>query len=334
MRYKHSIVFGLLITLMFACSRNNDRFERDIQIPDFNFPSAVIFESNLSTYNIFDGQSADLIPTEDFELLELSSILFTDHAQKQRLIKLPEGEKITLSNDGKLIFPDGTVLTKTFYYFNDEGDPNAGKRIIETRLLIKENEIWNAATYLWNEEQTEATLEVNGHDTQISWIDSEGTTQSTLYHVPNENECIACHQSNEAMTPLGPSLLNLNRKVNRNGNEINQLVHLQSINLIGSIDVNQITTMVDYNDLSKSIEDRGRAYLAMNCAHCHNPDSWERTQDREFDFRYNISLDETGIRYEEEKILEALIDGEMPLIGTTLIDKEGLRLITEFLESL
>ncbi len=64
--------------------------------------------------------------------------------------------------------------------------------------------------------------------------------------------------------------------------------------------------MVDYNDVNSSIEDRGRAYLAMNCAHCHNPTAWSKATEREFDFRYETLLSETGIFYEEEKIKRAL----------------------------
>ena len=80
------------------------------------------------------------------------------------------------SPDGSIQFPDGTVLTKTFFYADDERDPSLGRRIIETRLLIKESSTWNVATYVWNQEQTAATLELNGITTQVSWI-NEGRCQ-------------------------------------------------------------------------------------------------------------------------------------------------------------
>ncbi|MEN8732437.1 MAG: hypothetical protein ABF321_07685, partial [Bacteroidia bacterium] len=83
-----------------------------------------------------------------------------------------------------------------------------------------------------------------------------------------------------------------------------------------------------------SLEERGRAYLAMNCAHCHNPNSWERSAEREFDFRYETPFTEAGILYEEDKIKQALQDREMPLIGTTMLDEEGINLIIEYIESL
>jgi mono/diheme cytochrome c family protein len=92
--------------------------------------------------------------------------------------------------------------------------------------------------------------------------------------------------------------------------------------------------MVDYKDISAALNDRGRAYLAMNCAHCHNPTGWEGATERQFDFRYEIPLSETGILYEKDKIKRALQDGEMPFIGTTLADDEGINLIVDYLDSL
>ena len=122
-----------------------------------------------------------------------------------------------------------------------------GKRIIETRLLIKKENTWNVATYLWNETQTNATLELNGKDTQVSWINENGNNLTTLYHVPDENECIACHQSNSTMTPLGTKLRNLNRTVERNGVTINQIIHLQSVGVSNDFQVSEVSQIVDYN---------------------------------------------------------------------------------------
>jgi len=155
-------------------------------------------------------------------------------------------------------------LTKTFFYYNDERDSTLGKRVIETRLEIKENDVWNVATYVWNQNQTDAILELNGLDTPISWTDENGISRSTMYHVPTENECMTCHQSNSKIKPLGPTLLNLNRNVEKIGNTLNQITHLQNLGLLNQFSVNQIEHMVDYNDLNASLEDRGRAYLAMN----------------------------------------------------------------------
>jgi len=331
---KKNIAFtiGLILFMLISCRK--EEFNRDIEIPDFNFQKTVVFEDSLSSYEIFEGAPSNLSPSEGFELLELSSVLFTDYSHKQRLVKIPVGTQMTKSGDGTIDFPNGTILTKTFFYYNDERDTTIGKRVVETRLEIKENDVWNVATFVWNQNQTDAILELDGLDTPISWIDENGIGRSTIYHIPTENECMTCHQSNSKMTPLGPTLLNLNRNVERNGNTLNQITHLQNLDLLNNFSVNQIGKMVNYDDFNTSLEERGRAYLAMNCAHCHNPNSWERSAEREFDFRYETPLNEAGILYEQEKIKRALQDREMPLIGTTMLDEEGINLIIDYLENL
>lgn len=334
MKRSISTVIIALILFFTSCKKDNEAYSDNIKIPDFNFPKTVQFEQNLSSYNIFTGTPSDLVPIDDYKLLELSSVLFTDYTYKQRLVKVPSGATISKHSDGSLEFPDGTILTKTFYYYNNENDLSEGKNIIETRLLIKESNTWNVATYIWNESQTDATLETNGKDIQITWKNTNGINQTTLYHIPDKNECMTCHQSNSALSPIGPSILNLNRDVEREGTSINQLHYLQSLNILATFDFDEKSQMVDFNNSSESLTDRGRAYLAMNCAHCHNPYAWDRTSEREFDFRYETPLSQTGISYEEEKIIKSVQSKEMPLLGTSMLDQEGINLLVEYLTSM
>ncbi|HEY0667357.1 MAG TPA: hypothetical protein VGD22_04220, partial [Sphingobacteriaceae bacterium] len=80
----------------------------------------------LSDYKIFQGSPANLIPANDYKLYELSSQLFTDYAEKQRLIKVPGTAQITATGDGLPHFPDGTIMVKTFYYYLDKRTQNKG----------------------------------------------------------------------------------------------------------------------------------------------------------------------------------------------------------------
>lgn len=81
----------------------------------------------LSDYHIFEGKASDLIPTQEFKLYELSTQLFTDYAEKQRLIKVPKGSFISALDDGLPNFPDGSILVKTFFYYRDKTHPASGK---------------------------------------------------------------------------------------------------------------------------------------------------------------------------------------------------------------
>ena len=325
---------GLVIILANSCKNNNFRDEEYVQIPDFDFQKSIKFKESLSEYKIFEGLPSDLVPSKDFHLLELSSKLFTDYAHKQRLVKLPAGTKMKKLEDGSVEFPNGTILTKTFFYYNDERDKSLGKQIIETRLEIKENDIWNVATYIWNKQQTDATIETNGLETKISWISDNGTTRSTNYQVPTENQCMTCHQSNSKMTPLGPTLRNLNRTVYRDSTNLNQIDYLQSVGILNEFDISQINNIVDYKNTKASLTERSRAYLDMNCAHCHNPKGWDESTQRRFDFRYETPLEQTGFLRKKEKVVNTMMRGKMPFIGTTMLDEEGIELINEFTGSL
>lgn len=324
------VLLSLSFLFLESCVNDNGI---DVEIPNFNFPTTVIFEENLSAYNIFEGNPQDLVPTQDFHLLELNSPLFTDYAKKQRLIKVPNGTEMT--KIGSLLdFPDETILVKTFYYNNDDRDTSLGKRVIETRLMIKKDGLWNVATYIWNETQTDGILTLNGSSTPINWITETGENRSTVYLIPNEDECIACHQSNDEMIPLGTTLKNLNREVTRNGSSINQLTHLQSVAILNQFDITQASSMVNYKDENVTLEERARAYFDINCAHCHNPTAWEASAEQDLDLRYEVSLNQTGIEGEANDINEFLTSGEMPLIGTTILDDEGVDLIIDFINSL
>lgn len=332
--YSILISFLLIVPFLQSCNNDDGFGGIDVTIPDFNFPTSITFEQSLSAYNIFQGTPSNLKPSDDFHLLELSSILYTDYAKKQRLVKVPDGQQMIKNPDNTIDFPDGTILAKTFYYYNDERDTTLGKRIIETRLLIKESNTWNVATYLWNEEQTDASLLLEGLDTPVNWINANGIDQFTTYHVPDENECIACHQANNNMIPLGTTLRNLNREVERNSSFTNQLAHLQSIGILSSFNPNEISQIVDYNDTSISLVNRARAYMDLNCSHCHNPNAWEAPADADLDFRYETPLNESGILDETDDIEELINDGVMPFIGTTILDEEGVNLIIQYLNSL
>ncbi len=327
------ISFYLIVSLIIFSSGCERDFGR-VEIPDFNYPESITFSQNLSDYNIFEGKQADLIPTSNFHKLELSSTLFTDFAYKQRLISVPDGTQISKSSDGSVNFPNGTILTKTFYYLDDETKQTASKNIIETRLLIKEEETWNIATYVWNDEQTDATLKLDGLDKQVNWIDKNGLSKGTLYHIPDHDECIACHQSNGEMTYIGPKLRNLNRPVDRNGVSVNQISYLQSLGILEHFNADQIPEIPNYKEVNLTLEERGRAYLDLNCAHCHNPGGWEASSERDFDFRFETLIGQTGILSERNRIIDALQEQEMPFIGTTLLDQEGVDLVTSFIESL
>lgn len=213
-------------------------------------------------------------------------------------------------------------------------DATAPVRIIETRLLVESAGLWNVATYLWNAEQTEATLLVDGTTTAVSWVDEAGQSRTTDYVVPHEGECVTCHQADESAVFIGPTPRNLNRLVERDGNDVNQLAYLQAEGVLDEVDDASVATIPNYEDETESLAERARAYLDINCAHCHSPGRWDEASRRDLDLRYSTPLGETGLDDREDRVARQLRDGEMPYLGTTLHHDEGVGLVVDYIDSL
>ena len=300
---------------------------------DFEIPRTVDFASSLSAYQLFDEPMESLQPAEGVYLYELSSELFSDFAYKQRLVRVPDGMTVVVSTEGKLQFPEGTVIAKTFYYPADMRDPAGPKRVIETRLLILADGRWNVATYVWNTEQTDASLVLEGMTTDVSWLDDGGRRMATAYVVPHEGECITCHQSAGQAVYIGPTLRNLNRNVSRDGYEVNQLEYLVGEGVLEDGNWTSAPSIPAYKDDNLSLNGRARAYLDVNCAHCHNPDGWNEAARPGLDLRFQTPLNQSGLERKASDVERQLRTGQMPYLGTTLLHDDGIRLVLDYLET-
>ena len=311
--------------------------ERNVPDPydlDFDIPRTEAFAPSLSAYGIYEEPLASLQPAAGVVPYELSSELFTDYASKQRLLKLPEGSRIAASNNATMAFPEGTILAKTFYYPEDLREPDGPRRVIETRLLVKTDGLWNVATYQWNDEQTAATLLLGGATTAVSWTTAQGQSMAIDYEIPHEGECVTCHQSNESAVFIGPTPRNLNRSVTRSGEEVNQLAFFSAEGLLDGMDWTLAPATPDYTNTGHSLKVRARAYMDVNCAHCHNPTGWEDAEGAELDLRYQTRFGQTGITDELEDLESRLESGEMPYLGTTILHDEGVDLVMDYLSTL
>ncbi|RKE92006.1 fibronectin type III domain-containing protein [Ichthyenterobacterium magnum] len=319
-----------------VCSASNVSLSSDV----FSFttlPNPVIAEyrTNLSELNLFTGDLADLNPSIYAFEYDLNSRLFSDYAHKQRFIVLPLGEKLTYDGDGLPLFPENTLIAKTFYYNIDERDESLGKKIIETRILIKQDGNWELGNYKWNESQTDAVLDTDGGDVPTTWIDSDGDTNTITYKIPSSTDCFTCHQINGNATPIGPKLRTLNFSVNGT----NQLQALIDSDLLdGVTDPNTVSVLPDWtNDTNYTLEERTRAYLDINCAHCHIEGGYCELQSS-LRLGYETSFDDSNIysqRFQISARIANVIPGfSMPFIGTTIIHDEGVSLIEEYLDTL
>jgi len=293
------------------------------------------FLPNLSQLNLFSGNLSDLTPSAYAFEYDLHSTLFSDYAHKQRLIALPSGTKMTYDGNGLPLFPDNSVIAKTFYYNNDETNLSLGKNIIETRILIKINGNWESGDYRWNEAQTEAVLDAVGGDVPVTWVDAEGATQSITYEIPSNADCFTCHQSYDNLTPIGPKLRTLN--FSKNGtNQLQALIDSQLLE--GLADPSTVSVLPKWDDEANyTLEERARAYMDINCASCHVDGGFCENQSiLRIDFE--TAFEESGILNRKNSILtriqSTIPQYGMPYIGTTIIHDEGVELLTNYLNSL
>jgi len=209
----------------------------------------------LSAYGLFADIAAQR-PASGVVAYDLATPLFSDYALKRRYVFIPPGQHAQARGEAVFDFPIGTVLIKTFAFAADlRSGADQDARTVETRLLIRKREGWDALVYVWDTAARDATLQLAGAQTPVRFIDAAGVAREALYTVPNKNQCAGCHKIADALTPIGPSPRNLDRD--------GQLARWSATGLVqGALPASAPPTTLDA---------RARAYLDVNCAHCHNP---------------------------------------------------------------
>lgn len=208
----------------------------------------------LSEFGFFDG-AADR-PNAALIGYTLQSALFSDYADKARLIYLPPGERMRLDSDGRLLFPVGSAIIKTFSFQQADGT----RRVVETRLLLHQAGGWVALPYIWRADGSDADLRLAGGRMAMT-AEVDGRSLTFSYAVPNRNQCRTCHQRNEALVPIGPRLRNIRDMWGGAGGP-----YIDGAAASGNLN----NVMARWDSAAADLDQRARAYLDINCAHCHN----------------------------------------------------------------
>lgn len=220
----------------------------------------------LADYKLF-ADRAGRNPAPGVRAYTLNTPLFSDYAEKFRYAYLPPGSRAAYTEAGVLDFPVGTTLIKSFAYPVDFREPDKDVRLIETRLLVRRQSGWVPLSYVWNAEQTEAVLKRAGTRVPVSYVDATGEAKRLDYAVPNINQCKQCHQQGAEITPIGPTAANLNGALNGDGD--NQLKAWARDGQLLGVPVNP-PRLARWDDLGAPVAQRARAYLDVNCGHCHS----------------------------------------------------------------
>ncbi len=188
--------------------------------------------------------------------------LWSDGAGKSRWIFLPEGGRIDASDPGAWRFPVGTKLWKEFAF---------GGRNVETRMLWQAGAgTWIFATYVWNAEQTDATLAP-----EAGLPDFAEIAPGKRHSIPGTADCRTCHEAGPTVV-LGFSALQLSDDRDPLAPHAEPLA--PGMVTLGAL-VREGLLESPSGDLSgappriRAGSPRERAvlgYLASNCGTCHN----------------------------------------------------------------
>jgi uncharacterized repeat protein (TIGR03806 family) len=231
----------------------------------------------LSNLGCFDANDPSQ-PVTGLVPYQPNASFWSDGADKERWLAIPDGQTITIGADNDFEFPNGTVLAK---HFRVQG------QLIETRLFMRHpNGTWAGYTYEWDAQGADATQVLGGKVVDIGG-------QDWIY--PSGAQCLNCHTA-AAGRSLGLEVAQLNSDLTyaATGRTSNQLTTLDDIMMFSaplSGAPSTLDALADPSDAGAALEDRARAYLHTNCSGCHRPGGAAQGT---LDFRFNTALSATG----------------------------------------
>ncbi|MEM8634151.1 MAG: SO2930 family diheme c-type cytochrome [Pseudomonadota bacterium] len=249
MRTFRAAFAGLIAGVMLATCDGKTSTVPDLDVILADRPAAT-----LSAYRLFED---DGTPASGVVPYDLINPLFSDHADKHRLVYVPGEQYASYVADDVFEFPVGSVLIKGFSY------PETG--LVETRLLIHKPDGWAAYPYVWDEDHTDAEYRPIGARRTIETMDPDGLPLTVNYAVPNQNQCKTCHQTGDDISPIGPKARNLDH-VGPNG--VAQLADWTDRGILRGVPI-AVHAVPSVELAEGDIAGRARAYLDINCAHCH-----------------------------------------------------------------
>ena len=252
-------------------------------MPDTTRDTAANFPRTLGQTGLF-ADVRTLTPAPGVHPYAINAALWSDHAEADRLLAIPGSGRVIADATGPWQAPDGTVLARTVAMDMERGNPKSRRRL-ETQILHQEAGTWRPYTYVWNEAQTDADLaDAQGMTRTLTIRDARapGGTSVQTYRTFARSECVVCHNpwverqttifGRQTASPLAFHTAQLNRAVGAGKSGRNQLQSLHDLNLIDGPTphgAEPLPKLADPYDRRADLNARARAYLGVNCAHCH-----------------------------------------------------------------
>ena len=228
-----------------------------------------------------------------------------------------------------------------------------GDKPVETQLLYNDG-AWRGFTYRWDEDGNDATLVPEaGLNTKVPTGD--GTNQP--WRFPSRSECTICHQhkSGFALAFNTPQLDRLGP--DGRSHQLASWIEAGLLEDNKPLRDRRGNPMPNPHDpATGSLEERARVYLDVNCAHCHREAGLGGRSS--FQLMAHLTLEECGLvnaapavgllgipdakvvapgHPERSELLGRMNrrgPARMPLLGSMVIDREGVELIREWIEAM
>lgn len=222
-----------------------------------------LFPQRLSDTGIF-AALPEQKPRAAFVPYEINVAGCVGGARAARWVMAPRLEVLQpgATSDGR--FPAGTLWVQTL------ADPDDGRRL-ETRILTLREGGAEAWSFAWNEAQTDALL-VAGSTERTYTVSVQGKRVERSWVYPSRADCMRCHVPGAGYV-LGFRMPQLNRPLSGGAKGVNQLAELARIGLIAPLaaEVAVLPRLPATADAAVAVADRARAWLDVQCAHCHAP---------------------------------------------------------------
>lgn len=313
----------------------------------------------LSDYGFFKGDLHALNPASNLLPYKLNSALFSDYTEKSRFLFLPPSKKVGFKVDEVFDFPEGTIIIKNFYVYTSVERNEKDRRILETRLLVNSSGEWKSYPYVWNEDQKDARLQLAGSVQQVKLYNEAKEFHEFEYVSPSVQQCKSCHNLDGKISPIGPKAINLTGTLPYKSGNKKQLDFWKEHDLFENyIPLDAAQVMPDYNDTSAALDARARAYLDINCAHCHRREGPASTSGMYLQYqessktalgiyktpvasgkgsgghKYGIQPGHSDRSIMVYRMLSKDPGAMMPEAGRSLLHQEGIKLIREWIDAM
>jgi putative heme-binding domain-containing protein len=319
----------------------------------------VDFPRKLSQTGLFTDTAAQT-PAPGVLPFSINAPQWLDGATARRWVAVPADQKVFWGKgvwgDDRINWPQGSLLVRTL---------TLAAKQIETQLLHFDGFQWQAYTYKWNDQQTDADLvDAAGDDKVIEVPDSAASTgiNKRRWNFASRAQCLTCHNVwCNFVISFEPGQLDRDARFSEAvDNQVRTFKHLGLLISTAppssdAASSDQKLALSNPYDASANLTERARSYLHVNCSVCHRFGGGGSAL---FDVRKELSLANLhlvdakpnlgGFGLDDPRLvcpgdpnrsallyrMSKLGRGRMPHIGSDVVDVQGLTLMRQWIASL